>query len=491
MKMYKTIKRLIIAVILIAAGSTAINISSSMDKINGRVKVNTGLPIVTIYTNLDSQGNRITIDKENWVPARIEINDGSYNDYNGYSLKSDIFIKGRGHSSWNMPKKGYAIKFSTEQPVLGMAPGKQWVLIANYADKTLMRNSIAFDFARMVMDVYVPDYRYVELYLNDRFMGNYMLVEKIKIDKNRLNINKLRQDDRLNSDISGGYLLEIDMKARVSEDNHKYFTTRFINEENMLYIEDEGELLPVVISIREPEPEKLTEKQFEYIKNYILAAEEALFSDNFTDPEEGYAKYFDVDSFVDWYIVNELFMSVDAPMLTSVYMYKDAGGKLKMGPVWDFDLSMGLAGFRKGTRTEGLYVGMAPWFSRLLEDPAFVQKVEEKWAQIRENNIIEELYKGIEEKYEYLKNSQKENFKVWNIIGRYVWPEPRDVKPRKSYDEEVQYLKNWLSQRVQWFDSFYGSYISKEIVYEADDGREQDIKVSPGEENSNSGIINE
>lgn len=496
--MYKKIKHILIFIIIIIVGSTAINISSSMDYYTGRVKVDTGLPTIEIYTSLDSSGNRIEIDRDVWTVANINITDSSDNDFDGYTLSTDIQIKGRGHSSWRMAKKGYSIKFDDNEEVLGLNAGKDFALVANYSDKTLMRNAIAYDFASSLYSSdsndekesiladttgdsnklndrsnaevvdgtesidtenikendksesgFVPSYRYAELYLNDQYLGNYLLLEKVEVDENRLDLNDSDIDNELT-----GYLLEIDMRSRVAEDEELFFSTKYINEDNILYINEEGELLPTIVSVQHPKPKNITPKQFDYIKNYVLEAEEVLFSEGFSDTEEGYAKYFDVDSFVDWYIINELFKSVDAPMLTSVYMYKTAGGKLEMGPIWDYDISMGVAGYRNNVQTDGYYIGKSPWFERLLEDPAFVEKVSTRWAEIR-NNQVEDIFTDMDNRYAYIYKSQKENFKRWNIIGRWVWPEPSDVQPRSSYAEEVNYLIGWLRERVSWFDETF------------------------------------
>ena len=408
---------------------------------------NTGLPVVKITTEKDSNGNYTEILRDTWINATVEIIDTT-----GETIFDFIQIKGRGNSTWTrMPKKGYSIKFNDEHEVLGMPKDKRWELLASYSDKTLMRTAIAFDLAEDMGMKYSARNRFVDVYLNDELMGNYTLIEKIKVSGNRLDIQKQTAESE---NITGGYLLEIDMDSRI-QDNYKYFYTQYINKDNYLYIYEDGELLPTAVSVKYPEPEYITDEQFEYIKQYVLDAETALFSDNFTDPELGYAKYFDVDSLVDWYIFNEITKSVDSPMLTSVYLYKDVDSKLCMGPVWDFDLSMGNSGMRLGYLTEGLYVGKAPWFARLLEDPAFLEKIAERWDELKDT-AMKNIFTNIDKYYAEIYLSQKINFRIWPILGKWVWPERDDIEPLKNYKAEVEYLREFLTKRIAWFDETFG-----------------------------------
>jgi len=397
-------------------------------------EVNSALPTVIINSqgrsvidrHLKADGTMVLLDEKGLKSSKsLSLYDGA------------ITIKGRGNSSWSMPKKSYAITTDKKTKLLDMPKDDDWVLIANYADKTLMRNYTAYQFAASLGMEYSPRMRFVELFLNGEYLGNYLLGEKIKISENRLAINKMSADDKSGEDITGGYLIEKDWLSRL-EDDDLYFTTNRVIGNN-------------VFVIKTPKAKNINEEQLAYIKNYFTEAEDALYGNQFSDPEKGYAKYFDVDSLVDWYIVNELYKNLDASFGTSVYLYKDKGGKLKFGPVWDFDIGAGNANYGTGDDPEKFYIKNGLWISRFFKDPAFVEKVKKRWSDIR-GNQIEDLFTLIDQTSSKLEQSQQYNFAKWPILGKYVWPNPAGVEQRTTYVSEVTYLTSWLRQRVEWLD---------------------------------------
>ena len=379
----------------------------------------TGIPVLYIETEAQAP----IVSKDDYLNGQLTL---LVNERGEESLReAAIEIRGRGNTTWQMPKKPYKIKFAEATEVLGMPAHKTWVLLANYADKTLLRNQIAFQLSERFGLVYTPRSQFVDLYLNGAYQGNYQLAEQIKIDENRLNIEELKADDAEDK-ISGGYLLEIDRRP---DEDTSFRTTQ-------------GERFVI------KSPEEANPEQVAYIQQYVQTTEDALFADTFADPEQGYAQYIDIESFVDWYLLNELVKNTDARFQNSVYFHKLRGGKLIIGPVWDYDISMGNINYNMGELPEGWFVREASWYQRLFEDPAFVQQVTARWQALKPE--IASVLTDIDQGAAYLDQSQQLNFKRWDILGRSVWPNPVVTG---SYAGEIAYLKDWLTRRIAWMDS--------------------------------------
>ncbi|MCS7464063.1 CotH kinase family protein [Paenibacillus doosanensis] len=398
-------------------------------------KVETGLATVVISTY-----NREPIQKEVKSKGTMQLIDGSVYSYGTGLYNGDIQIKGRGNSSWGMLKKSYAISMDKSTPLLDMPADDDFVLIANYADKSLMRNYTAYELARDLNMAYSPRMRYVELFLDGEYLGNYLLGEKIKIAPDRVPINKMSSKDKSGDAITGGYLIEKDGLDRLDPDDIYFNTDKIAGFD--------------VFNIKDPKSSKLNQEQLKYITNYFQEAENALYSDHFTDPETGYSNYFDVDSIIDWYMVNELYKNVDAAFGTSVYLYKDKNGKISMGPVWDFDIGAGNIDYNGNDDPTGFYIKNAVWISRFFEDPAFVQKVKARWEQMKQKQIPD-LFNRIDQTSNQLQASEQTNFSRWPILGTYVWPNASGWEERTTYDSEVQYLKDWLQKRYMWLDQAF------------------------------------
>ncbi|MES2266377.1 MAG: CotH kinase family protein [Bacteroidota bacterium] len=380
----------------------------------------TGLPIFNITTSAP------VVSKEDYVAGSVNINtNGLYEqETNNISLQ----IKGRGNSTWGLhPKKPYRLKFDSKAKVLGLASAKNWVLLANYSDKTLMRNYIADGVAQSLSSDYAPHGIFVEVVMNGEYIGTYMLTEQVEVNAARVSIPELKPADNGQSVITGGYLLELDQRQ---EDPYRFKT--------------DGNL-PFTIK----SPDVPSDAQMAYIKGYIQETENAIFAANFADPVNGYAKYINSDSFINWFLVNELFKNQDAANFSSIFYYKDRGGKLGMGPAWDFDLAAGNVDYSDATKPEGWWVKDGPWFKRLFQDPAFLTKVRTRWQFLKANGIPA-MYKSIDDTQAYLTLPAQENFTKWNILDKYVWPNPVILG---TYPREVSQLKYWLTQRIAWIDS--------------------------------------
>ncbi|PHI19351.1 hypothetical protein CEQ90_13420 [Lewinellaceae bacterium SD302] len=325
-----------------------------------------------------------------------------------------VSVRGRGNSTWNFPKKGYQIRFEEKTSLLGMPPDKKWIMLAEYSDKTLLRNHTAFALSRQSDLSYTPQGRFADVYLNGDYHGVYHFTQKAEVSDNRLDLS------------DEGFLLEVDQLSRLDEDD--------------VYFETERRLF----NIKEPDL-TIGSPEFLEIRNYVLDFEAALYGDNFTDPELGYARYLDVDAFIDWYFVNELAKNVDAAFHTSVYLHKPAGGKLTMGPVWDFDIGFGNINYNGCDDPTGFYLKDRYYTARLFEDPAFVEKVKARLPHFETG--LADLLAEIRQAVTALEGGEVRNDDRWNVIGVYVWPNNVVLD---SYEEEVDYLVDWIGQRYTW-----------------------------------------
>jgi hypothetical protein len=374
---------------------------------------------------------RITTDNAAPIVSREDYIDGQMSLVSNIAgvaaVNGGLEIRGRGNSTWDIhPKKPYRLRLTDSQALLGMPSSRHWVLLANHSDKTLLRNELALDLGTRMGFPWSPRSAFVELYLNDRYDGVYQIVENIRVASDRVDIDELEETDIAADVITGGYLLEVDFR----EDGHTIHTA----------IDD----LPIVFQ----SPEEPVPAQEEYIEGYINQFETVLHSSTFADPTTGYAAFIDVDSFVRWYLVNEVFRNVDADMWSSCWMYKPRGGKLFMGPLWDFDLAAGNANYSDAFRTEGWHIRTAPWFSRLFEDPAFVERVRLRWNEIKVDQLPAML-QAITSRSTSLQQAQLNNFQRWPVLETYVWP---NYAIPGSYSGEIDYLRTWLTARVAWMD---------------------------------------
>ena len=413
---------------------------------------NNGIPIVII----DTEDNRRIRDRETNVPARMQIIDPTgYNPLGLGLYVGPIEIRGRGNSSWGMPKQSWNIFLPDRTPLFGMAPGRAWALIANYADKSLMRNYIAYEFARDLGTAMSPRSQFVDVILNGDFMGNYMLVERIRVGEGRLNFPRIRADTVCEYELTGTFVLEIchpdRLRGRLTDTFTSTIITRRRNQQQWA-IDRWGVAMGEIVKIRVPSARDLPRAAFEYIRDYFNAAEDALFGDNFTCPDTGWRNYLDSASFVDWYLIHEFFKDVDGNFRLSTFLHKPRGGKLYMGPVWDFDIAAGNAYYAGGDNPEGWYVRTAPWFRRLFEDESFEQEFKDRWNYLMANGYFDRFFQRIDDTAAKLERSAEMNFQRWQILGRWVWPNVAGYQNRTTYQCEVNQLKDWMTRRLEWMD---------------------------------------
>jgi len=377
----------------------------------------TGLPLV--YVNTDNKAS--IVSKDDYVNGQIII----YPNKESSKFSATMQIKGRGNSTWTMPKKPYKVKLGTKASILGMPEDKEWVLLANYADKSLIRTSLALELGKKASFAYTPNMQHVDLILNGVYQGSYLIGEQIKVSKGRVNIKELDEDDNDEGNISGGYLLEVDARL----DETFWFKTN----------------ADVPITIKSPED--ISPEQLEYISNYIQVTEDAIYSPDF-ETENGYIKYINTETFIDFYWINELFKNTDAQFYSSVYLYKDRNGKLNIGPLWDFDISAGNINYNSCDYPIGWWIRDSKWIHRLFADPAFKSAADARWNELK-TSFIPELMNSITTKKTLLESSQRLNFYKWSILDKYIWP---NAVITGSYEGEINYLSNWLEARINWID---------------------------------------
>lgn len=382
---------------------------------NGKGEIGkTGLKVVRLST----KSGKPVASRENWEKGSLNIDGKIY----------DLQVKGRGNSSWGTsPKHSYTLKLSKKTKLFDMDESKGWVLVSNYADKTLIRNQYVEYLGQNVFNrmMWNPHFEQVELYINDEYLGTYLFGQKIKLEKTRINIDK------------EGFLVEIN---RREDEDFNFRTTHDVS-----------------ISLKEPDD--ISKSDQIRIRNIIQTAEDVLFSKDYKDPVKGYAAYFDLDSLIDWYIINEYSKNVDSAWFSSIYLFYDPkDGKLHFGPLWDYDLSFGNINYNDCDKTDGFYIQVrGVWFARLFTDPAFCKKVKDRWNQ-KKSAVYKSIETQINKLYENVKESGYYNFERWPILGEYVWPNADGYEKRLSVRSEIEYFKNWCYERYQWLDTEFNKY---------------------------------
>lgn len=417
----------------------------------------------------------------NWASATMKIVDVAGGNH---LEETPILIHDRGNSTKWTEKTPFTFKFESKQKILGMEKSKRWVLMANYYDRSMLRTRLASYLGNNVFNsTWNSKFKPVNLYINNRFVGTYDLGEQIRIEGKRVAIQSVEdwctQDVDFVNDVNGdgqvdindsGFIVEIDCRMK-----QKY---NFYSDERKLPVNLKD---PDFDSDSKVYDQERLDQAIAYVKEKFNTAEKALFAD---DWKSQYEKFIDVDSFIDWYLINELAKNNDAIFQTSVYMYYNpATGKIYMGPNWDFDLGFGNCTGCQDTLGGGLssptgfYIwngkkGIggdnnqlkayhleiygddsyhSSWINQLMEDKNFRSRVKARWQSQKE-----ELKKAIDEKIVELANSISdyipENEKIIPRLGKESWNGPDGYKKRTAYGDEVYYLYSWTNSRFEWMD---------------------------------------
>ena len=424
------------------------------------VLTSSDLPIVVI----DTHGTEIVNEPK--ISATMGIIDngpGKRNTitdpFNAY--KGKIGIEIRGSSSAQFPKKQYAVETQDstggdmDVALLGMPAESDWILFAPYNDKTLIRDAVVYTLARR-MGRYASRSRFCEVVLNGQYAGVYVLFEKIKRDKGRVNIAKMDAADSTGEALTGGYIVKIDKTD--GADNEGWYSG---------FAPFTGAAYKVLYQYHYPKPEDIVWPQRGYITRFIRDFELAMYLPSFNDPVQGYPRWLDVPAFIDYVLLNEVSKNVDAYRL-SCFMAKERdskGGKLVMGPAWDYNLAFGNCSYHRAAATDGFQLTymsdsaafrknepfLGPfWWKKIFDDPSLRMQMAERWTALRVGELATSRVTGlIDSLVTVLTESRQRNFQRWPVLGQTIWP---NAFVGKTYDEEIRYMKDWLGARLAWMD---------------------------------------
>lgn len=410
-----------------------------------------GLPVVNIKIEDFSEEKLENFKNKEKIGANLEVL-----NYDGIKTSAPLTIKGRGNSSWNnAPKKSYTIKFEKKQNFLDLGENKSFALIANYFDKTLLRNQASYELGKTVFDKmpWNPGAKCVNLFVNNVYQGVYLAAETVKISKNRINVPDISECNDAEKIDEYGFVLEVDTRQ----------------DENFVFKTEKT----VPFSLKEPDAAdfgaKIKKEIEESIQQKVQSAEDALYSGDFS--------WLDLDSFADWWLLEELSKNTDSNFYSSCYMYfNPKEKKFFMGPVWDFDLGWGninsynsfedsVKGFKAeetvGKSDENGSMNYESWIAQLMKNSEFREKAKSRWNELKPR--IEEYF-GAEENADsaYEKhfaalasphNDAALNFERWPILGKSVWKSPKGYEDRKTYKEEKDFFIKWENARIEWLSS--------------------------------------
>jgi hypothetical protein len=516
----------------------------------------TGLPIIYLKTD-----DAVAIDsKEDYVQGDTSLDGGrDFDNLDDLEMK----IRGRGNSTWGLhPKKPFQMKLSDKAEFLGMPNDKKWLFLAEYSDKTMLRNKISFEMGYISNLDWTPQGRFAEVYINDEYNGTYNVTQKVEESDNRVPLGdtgyllELDQLERLDSDdvyfesvITEKFLVNIKepnlernsseyvyIKTLINDFENamlgsttmtSYFAvsettsdnvwdvnlsqtmTLVPNSEYRVSFKAKSSIDRTMIAglglYHDPwtnvgEPVSLTtawqtftltqtttdfgddqsrvlfdmggdqggEVWIDDVSVLNTDGEELIINGDFQSGEsswaggaataanitsyssgaETYAEYIDIDSFVDWYLISEITKNVDSKSFSSMFLNVLPGEKIKMGPLWDFDLSFGNVDYADSRYAEGWWVKYHPWYERLFQDPDFVDRVKVRFAYFKDNQDF--ILEKIDTYAQQLQWAQQENDNKWQTLGIYVWPNPVIFG---TYQEEVDHMKAWYVDRMTWLDN--------------------------------------
>lgn len=414
----------------------------------------TGLP--TLYLNTEVPTVSITKNDYAFGDFKLITSDFGTTEYtfskekNGEKKEG---VKGRGNTSWTMSKKCYSIKFDTKQSFFGLPKAKKWCIIANYSDKTLLRNRFASIMGNEIFNAeWNPSFVSVDVVMNGEYMGNYIFCERNTICEGRIDVQDISDveeklaegkeskitdanNDGVKDLKDGGFLIEVEGNEGRAKENNFYFAST------------QGVRFFVL-----KDPDEVSEKIQNQVKSIILNAESVLYGESFADNENGWRKYIDEDSVIDWYLMNEFTKNNDSIFFGSVYLYYNPSDqKLHLGPIWDFDISCGNINYNGCDSSSDFWVKKSIWISRMFEDSEFVSNVKLRWDD-KKSDLTQFVNFELQHLAQENLVSFDYNFIKWHILGTYVWPNENGYEARTTYQSELDYMINWLSERFNWLD---------------------------------------
>ena len=434
------------------------------------------LPYIRIMTD-------VSIENEPKVAGDIAIFENQR-----LSFSSPIGIEYRGSTSFRLSdKKSYGFETWDEndqdvnKSILGFPEEEDWILTGHVFrsssntifDPSLMHHYIGYEMYRS-MGHYASRSKFVELEVNRDYVGTYVFMEKLKRDNDRIDIAKMTPNDNELPNVSGGYILKIDKTsggdvapneplayyydnwaddARYSEaisfrSNYDIYGNP-LNTPAFNSPYHSGQFLETYFLYEYPKSDEISSAQKQYIQNYIHDFETALLQDDFSSDQRTYTEYIDLDSFVDFFIINEITGNVDGYRI-STYLHKDRDAKLKMGPIWDLNIGYNRQNripFTDWIANYNNHVDRDPWmvpfwWPRLLEDPVFQQRLKQRWQALRSNQLSTATVLGlVQSTSNYLveNGAIERNYERWSGVA-------------VDYTQAIEELKNYLDNRLSWMD---------------------------------------
>ena len=379
------------------------------------------IPTVHIIT----EGGKPIDSKENYVNATFRFEDPSRFYTDEESLEVTGRIKGRGNTTWGMPKKPYRIKLDEKAHVFSRWGNKDWILLANYSDKTLLRNIMAMEISRICGMSWTPMMLSVEVYLNGQYQGVYAFSDHKEVAGHRVNIEVATE-----TDLDGGYYLELEEAM----DEPVCFKTVWDT--------------PVMFH----EPEYPTEAQQRYVREWFNGYENALGRVQ-GEHDYAYRSYIDIPSFINYYIIQEITKNPDGNVRKSTYLTKEKGKPLEMYHVWDFDITLGNCDYTNFEKPEGWQMRYVKWYNQMFFDPEFKKAVVDRWNELYPT-LLTQVPAFLDRQYALMAGAEARNFDRWKILGVKVWP---NYYYFPTYQQEYDFLKDFYADRLAWLNGMINS----------------------------------
>jgi hypothetical protein len=395
-------------------------------------------------------------------PGQINYITDNFNEFYG-----QIGIEKRGSSSNGFPQKSYGLETRGPDSVnynvslFDWPSDNDWILYAPYTDKAMLRNVLTYKLGNE-LGRWAPRTQFCEVVLNDQYIGVYVLMERIKTNPGRVNIDQLLYEDTLDNHLTGGYIVKVDKT-----------TAGGVIAWTSPYLCQSPGTGPIKYQMHDPDISQMHPSQLSYIENYITDWEDALKSNSFTDPIIGYKPFIDVGSFIDYFLMTEISKNVDGYRI-STFLHKQRfseGGKLVAGPLWDYNIAWGNANYCQGGNTNGWEINFNSicggsgglqnpfWWKRMLEDELFANEVNCRWTALRQNIFSDSaILNYIDSVALILEEPAIRHYQKWPILGTYVWP---NNYIGQTFQDEINYLKTWITNRMAWMDAnMFGTCIA-------------------------------
>lgn len=389
------------------------------------------------------------IGKQEWVDASFSLTLGTRQFESG-DYEGEGSIKGRGNTSWGQPKKPYSIKLSSKASLLDIPKTKKYAIIPSYSDGSRLRNYMTYKAGLKLSGIdYVPKCEFVEAYFNGVYNGIYLLVERVDLEKSKIDIEEANEEE-----LTGGYLIEKDIDGKIDYSADQWFNCPYWANQSRDYF---------VLKTPEPEDGVLVSQMLSYLEDYMVSVHRSILGLG----SEPYTKYVDVSSWADFIIVQEIAKNIDGNLKTSCYLVKKAqDDKLYLTAPWDFDLAYGnpATTWNNADHTHNDYYdcpdaqspadfmvinSSCPWFDHLYDDyEEFRELIKERYTEYR-GAMIPEMFRLLDKEAAYLSAAMPRDEAKWGV----------------DFEGGFDQLRGWLKSRVDWLDSIWTDAVEVDLDY--------------------------